>query len=318
MWNKSTDADGPSSLEDGGSLRAVATSSTSAVAEHLNSLEAEGDHLDQVSIVGFTNSRAECPFDEQRPGHEIWGCNNLWVFDDIDPGQFSRWFDVHQEQLLRGDPTQFDWLAAQDPERMVLYLEREYPGEIPASRRLPIEDIIPYYGPTYYTNTISYQLALAGVLLRPALERWKRWHRGPQEGEEPPQPKIGVYGVDMATNSEYGAQRPSCEFFIGILMGAGYQVEIASTSLLLSGAELYGLQDDGRFRHQLNQRRKDAQEEIGALVQQRAGLMQQVEQISARVHYLEGQMGEQTFWLERWTMPEVDREAASLPGQLDL
>ncbi len=290
-------------------------------------LEAEGDHLDQISIVAFTNSRSEAPFGDVRPGHEMWSCNNAWLLPDIGTqiDEFHRWFDVHPENLLRGDEEQVEWLQSLDPGRMKVYLEREH-DDIPAGVRLPIETMIPYYGPTYYTNTISYQLALAGILLRPALARWKQWHRDvenlapdamkPNAGHEPPQPTIGVYGVDMATDSEYGAQRPSCEFFLGVLMGAGYKVDIASSSLLLAGGELYGLQDDGRFRHQLLSRRGDAIAEIQQLQQDRANLTSQIEQISARVHFLEGTAAEVNFWLERWTMPEIDREANTKPNQI--
>jgi hypothetical protein len=298
-----------------------ASGSVDETAELVPAIEEAGEGLDRISIVAFTTSRAEAPYEDKRPGHEMWSCNNAWKLPDIAEklDLFHRWFDVHPEPLLRGDPEQFDWLASQT--RIVSYLERQY-DEIPNGLRLPIEDMIPYYGVKYYTNTISYQLALAGIMLRPALERYKRWHRQTadqqQLGVEPPCPVIGVYGVDMATDSEYGAQRPSCEFFLGILMGAGFHVQIAAGSLLLAGSELYGLHDDGKFRQMLLTRRGEAIAEIGSQQQQRAALEQQAAQLSARIHFLEGQAAENTFWLERWTQPEIDRVSASKPGQLDV
>lgn len=92
---------------------------------------------------------------------------------------------------------------------------------IPKSIPYPIKDIVARYG-NYFTNTVSYMIALAIDM-------------GPEE--------IGCYGVDMATASEYGPQRPSCEFFLGIAAGRGIKLTIPQKADLLKTRFLYGFEE---------------------------------------------------------------------------
>jgi hypothetical protein len=75
----------------------------------------------------------------------------------------------------------------------------------------------------YFTNSISYMLAMAI-----------------DEGYQ----VIHVYGVDMAQDTEYGTQRPSCEFFLGVAVGRGIQIYVPKTSDLLKVRWMYGYEDE--------------------------------------------------------------------------
>jgi hypothetical protein len=55
--------------------------------------------------------------------------------------------------------------------------------------------------------------------------------------------ELGLYGVDMATGSEYGPQRPSCEWMLGIAAGLGIKITIPPEADLLKSRFLYGFQE---------------------------------------------------------------------------
>ena len=45
--------------------------------------------------------------------------------------------------------------------------------------------------------------------------------------------ELHVYGVDMATGGEYAAQRPSCEYLLGIAHARGIKTEVPVETTLL-------------------------------------------------------------------------------------
>ena len=73
--------------------------------------------------------------------------------------------------------------------------------EVPTSMVYPLDAMLKKFG-DYFTNSISWMLALA-------------IHEGFEE--------IHVYGVDMAVDTEYHHQRPSCEYFLGLAKRDGHQ-----------------------------------------------------------------------------------------------
>jgi hypothetical protein len=92
---------------------------------------------------------------------------------------------------------------------------------IPKSIPYPLEEITKSFG-RYFTNSVSYMIALA----------IKQGYK-----------EIGCWGVDMATASEYGPQRPSCEFFLGIAAGLGIKITIPDQADLLKTRFLYGFEE---------------------------------------------------------------------------
>jgi hypothetical protein len=305
--------------------------------------EHEDNNAIEVHIVGFTNSRRDAPWDRwQEPGVELWGINNLHITEQDTPvSRCHRWFDLHPAEAIKTDLKHVEWLQQQTrPTYMFgkavpLMVESDVPGE--SLRVFPEDELVALYGTSYFTNSISWQLAFAGVVLRPALERWKRWQRIEALGveklatpaqinkmraaadleEAPAQPTIGVHGVDMATDTEYGAQRPSCEYFIGLLAGAGYRIQIARASDLLQTAGMYGTDDNGALRAKMLARRAELQEQLGKAQAERSNVVNRTGQLDGQINHINGAIADVTYWLDRWTMPEVDRDVASKPGQLD-
>jgi hypothetical protein len=175
----------------------------------------------KVCIVGFSNTRGEAPYAD--PDMEIWGLNDIF---EVIP-RVDRLFQVHQRTEVETHTTRTE--GKPHPERLKelkcpIIMGEAWP-EIPNSVAIPIKRIIAATGgeiADYYTNTVSYMIALAIA----------------EEFQE-----IHVYGVDMAVGSEYESQRPSCELFLGIAIGRGIKLVIPPTSDLLKTRFRYGLQD---------------------------------------------------------------------------
>jgi hypothetical protein len=172
----------------------------------------------RVAIVGFTPSRDQAPY--KNPDYEIWALNDL--FEAIP--RADRIFQIHSRQSIDTYTTRGEHASYIDRLRSLpvpIYMVEAYP-DIPNSIAYPIDEMVKKYGP-YFTNTISYMIALAV-----------------EEGFK----EIHIYGVDMAVGVEYIAQRPSCEYHIGIAIGRGIKVFIPHQSDLLKSRFLYGFQED--------------------------------------------------------------------------
>lgn len=173
-----------------------------------------------VAIVGFAKPhRMEAPFHD--PAWEIWSVNDAWGF--LPPNSAHRMFEVHKpwiyEWELRRSPGHLDWLRAFGEVGGRVYLLDERP-DMPRAEVYPLTEVMANLGTfgAYLTSSIAYMIGLAIA-----------------EGFE----KIGVFGVDMAAESEYADQRPACEFLIGLAQGRGIEVVLPESCKLMKGP-LYG------------------------------------------------------------------------------
>ena len=158
----------------------------------------------KLAIVGCADSKDEVNFNAA--DFEFWGVNNLFTNT---PGPWSRWFDLHTfshngkcwlrrgEDNFRKQPIE-QYLQALQNLNIPVYMQAATPL-VTNAVLYPINEILARFG-NYFTNTISYMIAFAIT----------------QEFEE-----IHVLGVDMAVDTEYKWQRPSCEYFIGLARGLG-------------------------------------------------------------------------------------------------
>jgi hypothetical protein len=200
---------------------------------------------DKVAIVGCADSKMAAPFSQPNEW-EFWGVNNLHL--TMPKAPWSRWFEIHNINFsnntyfrrgktdFRGQPVQ-QYLEGINALGIPVYMQRPW-TIVPNSVQFPFKPIIDKYG-TYFTNTISWMMALAMI------EGFKT---------------IGVYGVDMAVSSplrhqnEYSHQRPSCEYFIGMARGMGIEVILPDNCDLLKTRYMYGLQEpqEHAFNKKLN------------------------------------------------------------------
>src|ERR1019366_5808825 len=90
-------------------------------------------------------------------------------------------------------------------------------SDVPDCVPLPVAEVTGAFG-RYISSSVSWMLACA-ILSRPEA--------------------IGLWGVDMAMEGEYAYQKGSCEFFMGVALGAGIAVTIPKATDLLKSGGLY-------------------------------------------------------------------------------
>lgn len=198
----------------------------------------------KIAIVGCSDSKTLAPYDDK--SWEIWAMNNSYLHTRRN----TKWFEIHpikfeaghfwRRKLIKPGIFEFsrDFRGKQVDEYMQdlarldipVYMQQHW-DVIPKSIPYPLQLVTQKYG-NYFTNSVSYMIVLA-------IEQILDW-RG-KSGK--PGGEIGCYGVDMATGSEYGPQRPSCEFFLGIAAGLGIVLNIPPKADLLKTRFLYGFQE---------------------------------------------------------------------------
>lgn len=183
----------------------------------------------KVYIVGFAPSWKETPWDDKEA--EIWVLNEFYkVAKQVPNFRADRWFEIHNRFSLSKNMPEHQQFLKQC--FVPVYMQKKY-DDIPNSIKFPKDEIIEFFkdkgckGAQYFTNSISWFIAFAIM-----------------EGFQ----YIGIYGVDMATDSEYGWQRPSCEYWIGLAEGMGIEVYIPPASDLLKCTQLYAFESDNRNR----------------------------------------------------------------------
>lgn len=167
----------------------------------------------KIAIIGTTASMLDAPYDDK--SWEIWGLNGAYT----QIPRFDSWFDVHDLKVIKQvhRPEYIDFLTRCGDK---LYLNKKY-EEFPEAKVFPYQEILAHFNRKYVTNTIAWLTALAIM-------------------EEPEE--IGVWGVNMATDTEYMHQRPCCEYFFGIAEGRGIKITVPDSSELLKGSHLYGIE----------------------------------------------------------------------------
>lgn len=228
----------------------------------------------KIAIIGYTDSRHEAPYGD--PEWEMWGLNNLHL--QIPPEQmasFTRWYDLHDKKVINSDEQHVEWLKKATLPVYVWTPQDEWPTAV----TFPREQLLDEFG-RYFTNSISWMIAHAIL-----------------EGAT----TIGIWGVDMAQSSEYAAQRPSCEYFLGLAAGLGIQIIVAETSDLLKAAVLYG-ESDGGLRSKLEHRSA----ELGTRIEQ---IRAEIERLHNGMLQLIGAKESNDYILGVWTQPAARRDA---------
>lgn len=239
----------------------------------------------KVAIVGFTASRDQAPWGQD--GWEIWICNNLWKFS---PPDWHRLYDLHEDAEITKDAEHDGFLRGQAQKHIEgkdvklgdreLHVFKPKP-EWPTAVKFPQAEITDKLG-NYFTNSISWMIAHALM-----------------EGVN----ELHVYGVDMATGTEYAAQRPSCEYLLGIAVGMGVKVYIPPQSDLLKTTALYGTGGDTPLRAKMIERRTELTERARALEQQH-------EQIGIQRAQIQGALETTNYILDVWTNPQANRDGS--------
>ena len=231
----------------------------------------------KVAICGFAPSWKEAPWDD-KDNTEIWVLNEMYrVAPEVKNFRADRWFEIHDlHSQSKATKEHQDFLKTCP---VPLYVQKKY-EHLPNAIPFPKDEILAFFeekgfkGSKYFTNSISWFIALA------IMEGFKT---------------VSVYGVDMATDSEYGWQRPSCEYWIGLAEGMGVEVIIPPSSDLLKCTQLYAFESNNRNRTwiktqvgELNKRAQQfAQQEAQAQQSKQQAQIAQAELRGAKSAYQE-------------------------------
>jgi hypothetical protein len=179
-------------------------------------------------ITGFSTSTRDKAKDYiGREGFEFWGMNSLWQFLPEPP--WSAWFEIHRYSHLEEIHKQ-NWPKVQAHYRELgipLYMIDSDP-DFPTSIPFPLEEVAKGHR-MYFESSVAYILAFALYLKRTTNPNLKTIH---------------MFGIDMVHDTEWGYQRPNCEYWIGMLEGAGMTVNIPKVAAMVKPSCLYGYEEE--------------------------------------------------------------------------
>ena len=185
----------------------------------------------QVAIVGLAPStHDQAPFED--PDWEKWG----FAQDDESYPYLDRVFEIHPLSFIREVKPLLERRLREEID-VPLYMQEAYP-EIPNAIAYPVDDVISVVG-DYFNSSIAYMLGLSILL---------SWPCRPWEEQVD---RIGIWGVDMDGDDEFGYQRPNTEYLIGFARGMGIDVYVPEGSALLTfgveGGSKYTKNWTGRY-----------------------------------------------------------------------
>ena len=186
-----------------------------------------------VAIIGF--SELTLPFVRQSKADEYWTMSHAFAYPEYLP-RIDRLFEIHhRDWYLRGEQSAVDqyatWLAQEHP--FPIYMqEGELTPLVPSGVAYPFDAVCAdLFGDllkrdedghvtrlNYFKSSAAYAIALA-------------IHEGFSQ--------IELYGVDMASDTEYSYQKDNGEFLLGIALGRGIRVLLPKLCPLCTSA-LYG------------------------------------------------------------------------------
>jgi len=188
----------------------------------------------KIAIIGSAASSVHlAPYGD--PSWEIWGCSP----SNKAAPRVDVWFELHNVELKKreGLVEWLEWLSKQP----IVYMQTGPNPEFPMARPYPLSEMIKKYGPYWWTSQIAYMMA-AAIEQKPEV--------------------IGIWGVDMAANSEYNQQRLACQFLIMIAKQQGIDIFVPPESDLLEPAPLYGFCESSRHYRKLIARSLELQNRI--------------------------------------------------------
>ena len=180
----------------------------------------------KVALLGFAESWKNAPFDDQTI--EVWGLNELHKYLP----RWNRWFEVHdadtlgitKRDLSEGEQKRhLEWLARDHGAGKRIYMQPQFcDGRFPNAVPWPLDEMAQKSKRgRYYTSSIA-------MMLHQAIVDGYRW--------------IGLYGIDLASDSEYGDQRPCAEYYVGLAEGMGIEVHIDAGAAMCKAAHVYAFE----------------------------------------------------------------------------
>lgn len=227
----------------------------------------------RVAIIGTCpSSRMLAPFDDE--SWEIWACS----VDNIGKlPRVSRWFELHGDLGWENPPEWenrfINWLNSQD---FTLYVQLKHLFRENAIR-FPYEEMIKEFGTYWFTSMFAWMMAFAI-----------------KEGAA----EIGLFGADMAANSEYGYQKPAMRRFIELAEDRQIKVTAPMESDILQPPPLYGYSISTPMGRKLRVREIEILKRVRDLRVQREKVMRQMDH---DIDHLVGALDQLDYAINTWT-----------------
>jgi hypothetical protein len=218
----------------------------------------------KIAIIGSAVSSVTlAPFFDR--DWEMWGCSPA----NQELPRIDVWFELHNvdQKKKEGLTAWLEWLKKQPH----VYMQKASP-DFPGAVEYPLAEMVKKFGRYWWTSQISYMLALAI--------------------EQDPS-HIGIYGVDMAANSEYNQQRLACQHFMLEASKRGIQISVPPESDLLEPAPMYGYCESSRRWRKYNARILELKGRISRLDNE-------VSQKSAEKAHLIGALDDMEYQIAHW------------------
>ena len=173
----------------------------------------------KIALLGSSPTLSLAPFND--PSWEIWACSDGTA---MIPRCDLR-FELHPFEFLKREPRYQNGSYFEDYmdylKSLPVYLQEKSP-DFPFSMTYPKDEMVRKYGPFFFTSSIAWMMALA-------LER------------KPD--KIGLWGVSMAADEEYGRQRPGFHYFYEMARRQGVEIILPEGCDLLTRPKWEGFDD---------------------------------------------------------------------------
>lgn len=181
-----------------------------AVAAAFDEMRAVNEKPRRIALLGSAPSSIKlAPFDDT--SWEFWGCSPGCA-QHLKAGQVHAWFEIHAFDKSRADidDTYISFMRAiKGPVYTIAPV-----AALPNSVAYPLDAMLKRFGNRFFTSTVSYMLALAIA-------------------QDNPPSEIGLWGIDMAANTEYFTQKPACHYFFGLAEQAGIKLTVPPQSDLM-------------------------------------------------------------------------------------
>ncbi len=185
----------------------------------------------KIAIIGTAPQWALAPFDD--PEWEIWG-----IFGVVGCGKrLTRVYELHDKDIIlpmaeKAHGGKYWEIVNGMGEN---YITKDHFDQAPNAKRFDFDSKLKKYG--------EYFASSAAWLIAEAID----------EGAD----TIGIWGINMASESEYVHQKPSCTYLLGFARAKGINIILPSSSELLHVSHQYGYHKPPKTLEVLGQKKAE-------------------------------------------------------------
>lgn len=221
----------------------------------------------KIALLGSAPSSLHlAPFSD--PSWEIWGCSGGGAQG---AKRVNRWFEGHHFDTTK-PLFSAEYLAFLRSATFPVYMDEPHP-EVPTFLKFPRDDLLAAFGPFFMTSTIAWMLAFAIHF------------EGPEE--------IGLWGIDLAADTEYAYQRPGAHHFISVALHRGIKITVPPESDLMKPPPMYGFAP-------LDPMTVKAITKTNELAAMRAQAQNEAQAAMCKMAHIEGAIAMNEYWKAIW------------------